>query len=78
MTRDISYTPFVIIDKNADAEQIIKDFPIRWTIDRVSGLYYIIDRCKRTGLVMKLKRVGETNYSLEVVKPEETKGEEND
>lgn len=72
---DISYTPFVIIDKNSNAEEIIRDFPIRWTISRATGLYYIIDRCKKTGLVMKLSAVGKTNYKLEVVKPEQTKGE---
>lgn len=75
MTRDISYTPFIIINAESNAENIIKNFPIRWTIDRVSGLYYYIDRCKRTGLELKLSRVGTSDYKLEVIKAEQEKGE---
>ncbi len=59
----------MIIDKNSNAESVIKNCPIRWTIDRVSGLYYIIDRCKKTGAVLELTPKG-NNYELKVIKGE--------
>ena len=36
----------MIITKNTDYEQVIKDFPIHWSLDRVAGLKNIIENCK--------------------------------
>ena len=43
----------MIIDNNSNTQNVITYCPIRWTINRVSGLYYIIDRCKKTGAVLE-------------------------
>lgn len=61
----------VIIDKDTDISYIINNFPIHWSMERVSGLIYCIDRCKQTGVVFKLVLDKDTVYRLEVIKGEQ-------
>lgn len=61
----------VIINKDTNAEWVMQNFPIRWTIDRGSGLFYLIDRCKKTGVELKLSLDQKRTYKLEVIKGEE-------
>ena len=61
----------VIINKDTNAEWVMQNFPIRWTIDRGSGLFYLIDRCKKTGVALKLSLDQKRTYKLEVIKGEE-------
>lgn len=61
----------VIINKDTNAEWVMQNFPIRWTIDRGSGLFYLIDRCKKTGVELKLSLDPKSEYKLEVIKGEE-------
>lgn len=61
----------VIINKDTNAEWVMQNFPIRWTIDRSSGLFNLIDRCKKTGAELKLSLDPKREYKLEVIKGEE-------
>lgn len=61
----------VIINKDTSADWVMQNFPIRWTIDRSSGLFYLIDRCKKTGAELKLSLDPKREYKLEVIKGEE-------
>lgn len=61
----------VIINKDTNAEWVMQNFPIRWTIDRSSGLFYLIDRSKKTGVEFKLSLDPKRTYKLEVIKGEE-------
>lgn len=61
----------VIINKDTNADWVMQNFPIRWTIDRSSGLFYLIDRCKKTGAELKLSLDPKREYKLEVIKGEE-------
>lgn len=57
----------MIIDKNTDYKQVIKDFPIHWSLDRVAGLQKIIENCKdneKWELILDKKRT----YKLERIK----------
>lgn len=60
----------VIINKDTNAEWVMQNFPIRWTIDRSSGLFYLIDRSKKTGVEFKLSLDPKRTYKLEVIKGE--------
>ena len=61
----------VIINKDTSAEWVIQNFPIYWSMDRCSGLFYLIDRCKKTGVEFKLSLDPNREYKLEVIKGEE-------
>ncbi|MDY3907229.1 MAG: hypothetical protein SOZ42_01070 [Candidatus Enterosoma sp.] len=61
----------VIINKDTDADWIMQNFPIRWNINRGSGLFNLIDRCKKTGVEFKLSLDPKREYKLEVIKGEE-------
>lgn len=57
----------MIIEKNTDYKQVIKDFPIHWSLDRVAGLQKIIENCKdneKWELTLDKKRT----YKLERIK----------
>ena len=57
----------MIIDKNTNYKQVIKDFPIHWSLDRVAGLQKIIENCKdneKWELTLDKKRT----YKLERIK----------
>lgn len=57
----------MIITKNTDYKQVIKDFPIHWSLDRAAGLQKIIENCKdneKWELTLDKKRT----YKLERIK----------
>ena len=58
----------MIINKDTDYKQVIKDFPIHWSLWRETGIKKLVEECKITGNEYELTLDKKTGYKLKSIK----------